>query len=570
MNPKPPQRRGLGRGLGSLIPTAPRHEQRDRDDEPVALRPDAETDHSGQAVDDLSLARGRHALLDAPPQGDTSRPREESADADDSDSADVAGTSDGIDGADGMVDVGGTVNADGTSRADDSGPPSSGVDEWARAHAASTPEPSPAADTVMDSSAGPADESAGHPSENGATTAVTGTGAAGEGRNGWLSGSGGPGDLPIAPHRGNLRPAVPGVADWIGVPLLTDVLGRTAPGSTQLPEDSTDEHRGATNLLRSPSTGPSVEGAGPAVGVPAAVVGIDTGSSSGSEVASGSTTDDGLRPVSGAWFAELSVADISPNPRQPREVFDEESMAELVQSILEVGLLQPVVVRPVDGDRYELVMGERRWRATQLAGLDTIPAIVRETGDDALLRDALLENLHRSQLNSLEEAAAYQQLLEDFGCTHDELAARLGRSRPQISNTIRLLKLSPAVQRRVAAGVLSAGHARALLAVEDPEVQDRLAGRVVAEGISVRGLEELVAVGDLGSGPGRGPRRARPTAPGVEDLAARLSDRLDTRVKVELGKRKGRITVEFASQPDLERIVAMIDPGHTTRTHRDD
>ena len=174
-------------------------------------------------------------------------------------------------------------------------------------------------------------------------------------------------------------------------------------------------------------------------------------------------------------------------------------MAELVHSIREVGLLQPVVVRPAGDGRYELIMGERRWRATQEAGLDAIPAIVRETGDDDLLRDALLENLHRSQLNPLEEAAAYQQLLDDFGCTHDELATRIGRSRPQISNTLRLLKLSPAVQRRVAAGVLSAGHARALLGVEDAEVQDRLAGRVVAEGISVRGLEEIVAVGDLGT-----------------------------------------------------------------------
>jgi ParB family chromosome partitioning protein len=278
--------------------------------------------------------------------------------------------------------------------------------------------------------------------------------------------------------------------------------------------------------------------------------------------------ENDVRTVTGAWFAELPVADISPNPRQPREVFDEESMAELVSSILEVGLLQPVVVRPVDDERYELVMGERRWRATQLAGLTMIPAIIRETADDALLRDALLENLHRSQLNALEEAAAYQQLLEDFGCTHDELASRLGRSRPQISNTIRLLKLSPGVQRRVAAGVLSAGHARALLGVEDADVQDRLAGRVVAEGISVRGLEEIVAVGDLGSGPANAPRRSRPTAPGVEDLAARLSDRLETRVRVDLGRRKGRITVEFASLPDLERIVAMIDPDHPTRTRQ--
>jgi len=234
--------------------------------------------------------------------------------------------------------------------------------------------------------------------------------------------------------------------------------------------------------------------------------------------------------------------------------------------VKEIGLLQPVVVRrsgQEDGhDRYELIMGERRWRATTEAGLDTIPAIVRETGDDVMLRDALLENLHRSQLNPLEEAAAYQQLLDDFGCTHEDLSTRIGRSRPQISNTLRLLKLSPAVQRRVAAGVLSAGHARALLGIVDPEAQDKLAGRVVAEGISVRGLEEIVAVGDGSSDDGETVRfkARRPTAPGLADLNERLSDRLDTRVKVSMGKAKGRIAIEFASLGDLERIVAIIDP----------
>jgi len=328
-------------------------------------------------------------------------------------------------------------------------------------------------------------------------------------------------------HEGNV--AGPGSADWIGVPL---------PGDERAQEPE----------------------AAAVVGAPA--MHEDHGPS-GDPVRS----EDGLAPVSGAWFAELPVDEIRPNPRQPREVFDEEAMAELVHSVREVGLLQPVVVRPRDEGDYELVMGERRWRATQQAGLTTIPAIVRETSDDDLLRDALLENLHRSELNALEEAAAYQQLLDDFGCTHEELASRIGRSRPQISNTIRLLRLSPAVQRRVAAGVLSAGHARALLSVEDADAQDRLAGRVVAEGISVRGLEELVAVGEVGSAPTR--RRSRPTAPGVDDLAARLSDRLETRVRVDLGRRKGRITVEFASLPDLERIVAVIDPDHLTRTHRD-
>jgi ParB family chromosome partitioning protein len=272
-----------------------------------------------------------------------------------------------------------------------------------------------------------------------------------------------------------------------------------------------------------------------------------------------------LKPVEGAYFAELDVTSISPNPRQPRQVFEEDAMAELVFSIKEVGLLQPVVVRPLDDGKFELIMGERRWRATQEAGLDTIPAIVRETGDNDLLRDALLENLHRAQLNPLEEAAAYQQLLEDFGCTHEQLAGRIGRSRPQITNTLRLLKLSPAVQRRVAAGVLSAGHARTLLGVEDPAVQDRLAGRVVAEGISVRGLEEIVAVGDLGGKPAPD-RRPKPTAPALTDLADRLSDLYETRVKVELGRSKGKISIEFASIPDLERIVGQMDPTYTRRS----
>ncbi|WP_299930277.1 ParB/RepB/Spo0J family partition protein [uncultured Nocardioides sp.] len=263
--------------------------------------------------------------------------------------------------------------------------------------------------------------------------------------------------------------------------------------------------------------------------------------------------------IAGAYFAELPIAQVRPNARQPRQVFEEEALAELVHSIREVGLLQPVVVRRTGEDSYELIMGERRWRASQQAGRDTIPAIVRETGDDDMLRDALLENLHRSQLNPLEEAAAYGQLLEDFGCTHEELAQRIGRSRPQISNTLRLLKLSPAVQRRVAAGVLSAGHARALLSVDDAGLQDRLASRVTAEGISVRGLEEIVSVGVEEDAPSRVVRN-KPVAPGLSELADRLSDRLETRVKVDLGKAKGKITVEFASLDDLRRIVDIMDP----------
>ncbi|WP_329196667.1 MULTISPECIES: ParB/RepB/Spo0J family partition protein [unclassified Streptomyces] len=268
--------------------------------------------------------------------------------------------------------------------------------------------------------------------------------------------------------------------------------------------------------------------------------------------------------VAGATFAELPMDAITPNPRQPREVFDEDALAELVTSIREVGLLQPVVVRQSGPGRYELIMGERRWRACREAGLDRIPAIIRATDDEKLLLDALLENLHRAQLNPLEEAAAYDQLLQDFHCTHDQLADRIGRSRPQVSNTLRLLRLSAPVQRRVAAGVLSAGHARALLSVEDSEAQDRLAHRIVAEGLSVRAVEEIVSL--MGSEPEspvkpKGPRAGARVAPALSELATRLSDRFETRVKVDLGQKKGKITVEFASMEDLERILGTLAPG---------
>jgi ParB family transcriptional regulator, chromosome partitioning protein len=276
---------------------------------------------------------------------------------------------------------------------------------------------------------------------------------------------------------------------------------------------------------------------------------------------------DALVPVEGATFAEIPVESIRPNPRQPRQDFDEEAMAELTFSIGEIGLLQPIVVRRIDDDHFELVMGERRWRASQRAGLATVPAIVRSTSDDEMLRDALLENLHRSELNPLEEAAAYQQLLDDFSCTHDELAGRIGRSRPQISNTLRLLKLPPLVQRRVAAGVLSAGHARALLGLEDGGAQERLAQRIVAEGLSVRSVEEIVAIGD-GTTPARKQRRGpKPVAPRLNDIASALSDRLETRVKVDLGRSKGKVTIEFASIEDLDRIVSTIDPKIAPNTN---
>ncbi|WP_026421794.1 ParB/RepB/Spo0J family partition protein [Actinokineospora inagensis] len=271
--------------------------------------------------------------------------------------------------------------------------------------------------------------------------------------------------------------------------------------------------------------------------------------------------------VAGAVYRELRTASISANPKQPRQVFDEEALTELEHSIREFGLMQPIVVRELGADSYELVMGERRLRATQRAGLDTIPAIVRQTADDAMLRDALLENIHRAQLNPLEEAAAYQQLLDEFEVTHEELASRIGRSRPVITNTIRLLRLPLPVQRRVAAGVLSAGHARALLGLDEAGAQEDLATRIVAEGLSVRATEEAVtlAKGAPAAKPKPAPRKPM-HAPGLQDLADKLSDRFDTRVKVELGKRKGRIVVEFGSVDDLERIVDMMAQNGMNQT----
>ncbi len=287
--------------------------------------------------------------------------------------------------------------------------------------------------------------------------------------------------------------------------------------------------------------------------------------------ASAPTIDVLSREEAGAVYREIPPKQIQPNPNQPRTVFDDEQMSELVHSIREFGLMQPIVVRRLkeptaDGVAFQIVMGERRWRASQEVGLEAIPAIVRETADGDMLRDALLENIHRAQLNPLEEAAAYQQLLEEFGVTHEQLAAKLGRSRPLISNMIRLLKLPIPVQRRVAAGVLSAGHARALLSLETgSDAQEALAARIVAEGLSVRATEEAVTLANRG---GDGPDSKAPVAPkrkpmqmpGLQDLAERLSDSLDTRVTVSLGKRKGKIVVEFGSVDDLERIVEFIDP----------
>ena len=285
----------------------------------------------------------------------------------------------------------------------------------------------------------------------------------------------------------------------------------------------------------------------------------------GASPAAGADVGAGDAATADAVYREIAVEAIVPNPRQPRTVFDDEALAELEHSVREFGVLQPVVVRErPDGDGgaspvHELVMGERRWRAAQRAGLTHIPAIVRRTADDDLLRDALLENIHRVQLNPLEEAAAYQQLLTEFDVTHEQLADRIGRSRPAITNTIRLLRLPVAVQRRVAAGVLSAGHARALLGLDDAGTQEELAARIVAEGMSVRAAEEAVTIArEESPSPRRAPKRRPIHAPGLQDLAERLSDTFDTRVKVELGQRKGRIVVEFGSVEDLERIARIM------------
>ena len=253
---------------------------------------------------------------------------------------------------------------------------------------------------------------------------------------------------------------------------------------------------------------------------------------------------------------EVLLSLIDPNPKQPRTVFNEDQLAELTASIKEVGVLQPPVVRK-KGDRYELIMGERRTRAAKLAGLTTIPVIIRQTPDNELLREALLENIHRSELNALEEAAAYNQLLNDFGYTHDQLAAKLGRSRPLISNTLRLLNLPPSVQRRVAAGTLSAGHARALLAITEPQEIERIAQRIINEGLSVRAVEEIISMTPRSSGKKSKSRKG--ASPEIQELGDRIGDALDTRVKIEMTKKSGRILIDFGSLEDLHRIIKKIE-----------
>jgi ParB family chromosome partitioning protein len=311
---------------------------------------------------------------------------------------------------------------------------------------------------------------------------------------------------------------------------------------------------------------PETAGTGEAGGTPPPVTLLPPAAQVAATVAAQtvSPAGEGAVGVPGAQLREVSVGDVVPNPRQPRQVFDDEALEELTHSVREFGLLQPIVVRERAEGGYELIMGERRLRAARAAELETVPAIVRDTEDDALLRDALLENIHRVQLNPLEEAAAYQQLLEEFGATHEELAQRIGRSRSQVTNTIRLLKLPVRVQTRVAAGVISAGHARALLGLDDAEAQEALAARIVAEGLSVRATEEAVALA-AAEQPASRRRARRISAPGVEDLAGRLSDVFETKVRIQIGRAKGRIVVEFGSVDDLQRIIGQMAPDVTGR-----
>jgi ParB family chromosome partitioning protein len=356
---------------------------------------------------------------------------------------------------------------------------------------------------------------------------------------------------------------VPVTDETLVIPAEDAAAESQAPSPTTTAAADAPESKSVPVAKKAPARkAPAVKAAAPA---PAPTPASGTGTESGPAVPDADDQGVELVEVPGVRFAEIPVTDIHPNRKQPRSVFDEDDMAELVHSVREIGVLQPIVVRTSTekgGEPYELVMGERRWRAVQAAGLETIPAIVRDTTDDDLLRDALLENLHRSQLNPLEEAAAYQQLLEDFGTTHEQLADRIGRSRPQVSNTLRLLKLPPLVQRRVAASVISAGHARALLALPDAAAMERLAQKIVAEGMSVRATEEAVtlyqspAAAQKNNIPRPGARHER-----LDYLASSLSDRLDTNVKISLGARKGRVSIEFASVEDLNRIMDVLTPG---------
>lgn len=338
--------------------------------------------------------------------------------------------------------------------------------------------------------------------------------------------------------------------------VIVDKTGRSGTTTTRSTEDVSETvNRTAASVAggRSTTATPTA--------TPTMTTDVPRGTSTdGEEAAVAPAGGDDQPPVVDATnghFAELPIEQIHPNAKQPRSVFEEEALDELVDSIREVGLLQPIVVRRDGPESYELVMGERRWRASRAAGLVVVPAIVRATADDDMLRDALLENIHRVQLNPLEEAAAYQQLMQDFGCTQQHLADRIKRSRSQIANTLRLLNLPPTVQRMVAGGLLSAGHARALLGLPEVHDQERLAQRIVAEGLSVRAIEEMVARANTAK-PGPRPRTPRGSDPRLLEISSELGSFFDARVEVTKGRRKGRIVVEFDTEDDLHRIVGLL------------
>lgn len=349
--------------------------------------------------------------------------------------------------------------------------------------------------------------------------------------------------------------------------VIDDAAGTDGANRTDAENDAADVSRETAHVSTSSDATENASRSDVARGS-AEVTSGSNESGNDSETDENEPEGEDLVAVPGVTYGDLPIDLIIPNTRQPRTVFDQDELQELADSIAEVGVLQPIIVRPLEAPlednpeaRYELIMGERRWRATRLAGLDTVPAIVRRTADEDLLRDALLENLHRAQLNPLEEAAAYQQLLEDFACTQEELSRRIARSRPQISNTLRLLKLPPLVQQRVAAGIISAGHARALLSLPNPVAMEKVAQRIVAENLSVRAVEEIVAMWDEPADQAKPRRKRRVPNPALEDLAVRLGDRFETKVKVTMGARKGSIRIDFAGSEDLERILMVLAPG---------
>lgn len=564
------QKRGLGRGLGALIPGAGPTDARSEAQEArptSAPAPASDVAPAPEAAgEETAPLRARSHPRTRPEPGEagaTSRP----VDMFFSGEPVGGGERGGGRGAGGRDVAGAMARAAAERRSAAKKPAarrrSAGADD-----AATTAEETPAEVVPAPSAEAPAPRSA---SETKASTSETAASSSStRKRVGAASSSAKKGAAASTPARGKGAPASTPARARSAAAAPKDVP-EAAPAA-ESPEPAVEVEAVTPNPARRPDAAPTItpepvaaetpaaeppapEMADPEIAAPEATA---HATSAEDQAAEGGAA---LLPVPGAEFAEIPIHEIRENPRNPRTLFDDDALDELAYSLREVGVLQPVVVRPIPatdaGESFELVMGERRWRAARRAGLAAIPAIIRETSDDNLLRDALLENLHRSQLNPLEEAAAYQQLLEDFGCTQEELADRIGRSRPQISNTLRLMKLPPLVQRRLASGVLSAGHARALLGLDSPALMEELAQRIVAEGLSVRAVERLVARG-LEPAPARSVPRRSSYDPRVVDFTSRLANRLEAPVRIDVGKRKGRITLEFTNLEDLERLMERI------------